>query len=125
MAGPTRGDIIRFTNNPWIIRPALVNEKLDVDRNILVNDFEAVGHAVAQADARNFERLAGPDEPLPKAWTITVIGPGTVPGVAHVSRDCNQYRVQATEGGRIDFAPLDRIEEAILARLSERDHVLR
>jgi len=120
IAGPTRGDIIRFTNNPWIIRPALVNEKLDVDRNILVNDFEAVGHAVAQADARYFERLAGPDEPLPKAGTITVIGPGTGLGVAHVWRDGNQYRVQATEGGHIDFAPLDSIEDAILARLRKR-----
>ena len=120
IAGPTRGDIIRFTNNPWIIRPALVNEKLNVDRNILVNDFEAVGHAIAQADARYFERLAGPDEPLPKAGTITVIGPGTGLGVAHVWRDGNQYRVQATEGGHIDFAPLDSIEDAILARLRKR-----
>ena len=120
IAGPTRGDIIRFTNNPWIIRPALVNEKLNVDRNILVNDFEAVGHAVAQADARYFERLAGPDEPLPKTGTITVIGPGTGLGVAHVWRDGSQYRVQATEGGHIDFAPLDSIEDAILARLRKR-----
>ena len=46
IAGPTRGEIIRFTNNPWIIRPALVGEKLNVDRYVLVNDFEAVGHAV-------------------------------------------------------------------------------
>src|SRR3546814_19555039 len=72
IAGPTRSDIIRCTNNPWIIRPALVNEKLGVDGNILVKDFEAVGHAVAQADTRYFERLAGPDEPLPKAGPITV-----------------------------------------------------
>src|SRR3546814_298722 len=93
IAGPTRGDIIRFTNNPWIIRPALVNEKLGVDGNILVNDFEAVGYAVAQADTRYFERLAGPDEPLPKAGTITVIGPGTGLGVAHVWRGGGQYRV--------------------------------
>lgn len=57
IAGPTRGEIIRFTNNPWIIRPALVGEKLNVDRYVLVNDFEAVGHAVAQADASYFERL--------------------------------------------------------------------
>ena len=52
--------------------------------------------------------------------TITVIGPGTGLGVAHVWRDGNQYRVQATEGGHIDFAPLDSIEDAILARLRKR-----
>ncbi|MFC3785838.1 glucokinase [Sphingopyxis italica] len=120
IAGPTRGEIIRFTNNPWIIRPALVGEKLNVDRYVLVNDFEAVGHAVAQADASYFERLAGPDEPLPATGTITIIGPGTGLGVAHVWRDGHQYRVQATEGGHIDFAPLDSIEDAILARLRKR-----
>ena len=120
IAGPTRGEIIRFTNNPWIIRPALINEKMDVDRYVLVNDFEAVGHAVAQADASYFERLAGPDEPLPATGTITIIGPGTGLGVAHVWRDGHQYRVQATEGGHIDFAPLDSIEDAILARLRKR-----
>jgi len=120
IAGPTRGEIIRFTNNPWIIRPALIGEKLNVDRYVLVNDFEAVGHAVAQADAGYFEHLAGPGEPLPAGGTISVIGPGTGLGVAHVWRDGGQYRVQATEGGHIDFAPLDSIEDAILARLRKR-----
>ena len=120
IAGPTRGEIIRFTNNPWIIRPALIGEKLNVDRYVLVNDFEAVGHAVAQADESYFERLAGPDEPLPATGTITIIGPGTGLGVAHVWRDGNAYRVQATEGGHIDFAPLDSIEDAIHARLRKR-----
>ncbi|PQM27658.1 glucokinase [Sphingopyxis lindanitolerans] len=120
IAGPTRGQIIRFTNNPWIIRPALIAEKLDVDRYALVNDFEAVGHAVAQADELYFERLTGPDEPLPRTGTISVLGPGTGLGVAHVWRDGADYRVQATEGGHIDFAPLDSIEDAILARLRKR-----
>lgn len=120
IAGPTRGEIIRFTNNPWIIRPALIGEKLGVDRHVLVNDFEAVGHAVAQAGENYFERLTGPDEPLPAIGTITIIGPGTGLGVAHIWRDGADYRVQATEGGHIDFAPLDSIEDAILARLRKR-----
>ncbi|WP_168453825.1 glucokinase [Sphingopyxis microcysteis] len=120
VAGPVRGEVIRFTNNPWLIRPALIGEKLDVDRHVLVNDFEAVGHAVAQADEGYFERLCGPDVPLPESGTISVIGPGTGLGVAHVWRGGGDYRVQATEGGHIDFAPLDRIEDAILARLRDR-----
>jgi glucokinase len=121
IAGPTGGDVIRFTNNPWIIRPALIREKLDVDHYCLVNDFEAVGHAVAQADSRYFESLCGPDNALPQQGTITVLGPGTGLGVAHVWRgEGGGYRVQATEGGHMDFAPLDSIEDAILARLRRR-----
>ena len=120
VAGPVQGELIKFTNNPWIIRPALVNAKLGVERHVLINDFAAVGHAVAQADAAHFLHLSGPDKPLPGEGTISVVGPGTGLGVAHVWRDKHGYRVQATEGGHIDFAPLDAIEDAILARLRDR-----
>jgi glucokinase len=125
IAGPVgaRGNlaaVIRFTNNPWIIRPALIPEKLDVTAFTLVNDFAAVAHAVARADDSQFLHLAGPDAPLGREGTISVIGPGTGLGVAHLFRSGAQYRVQATEGGHIDFAPLDTIEDAILARLRRR-----
>lgn len=120
IAGPVGGEVIRFTNNPWIIRPALVPEKLDVDEYTIINDFGAVGHAVARADADHLLPLSGPDVPLPQEGAITVIGPGTGLGVALLLRQGGAYHVQATEGGHIDFAPRDTIEDAILARLRMR-----
>ena len=120
VAGPVGGEVIRFTNNPWIIRPALIPEKLGARRYTVVNDFGAVGHAVARADAAHFVHLAGPDVALPTEGTLSIVGPGTGLGVAHLWRSCSDYRVQATEGGHIDFAPLDSIEDAILARLRQR-----
>ena len=120
IAGPVGGEVIRFTNNPWIIRPALVREKLGVENYCIVNDFEAVAHAVARAPEDQFLHLAGPDQPLTDDGTISVMGPGTGLGVAHLWRSAGEYRVQATEGGHIDFAPLDTIEDAILARLRKR-----
>ena len=120
IAGPVGGAMIRFTNNPWIIRPALIPEKLGATRYTVINDFAAVGHAVARAGPEFFVHLAGPDVPLPAAGTLSVLGPGTGLGVAHVWRGDGQYRVQATEGGHIDFAPIDTIEDAILARLRQR-----
>jgi glucokinase len=120
VAGAITGDVIRFANNPWIIRPALVKEKLRVDAFTLVNDFEAVGHAVAQAPSEHFIHLCGPEKPLGAEGVISIVGPGTGLGVAHVLRVNGGYHVQATEGGHIDFAPLDSIEDAILARLRKR-----
>lgn len=120
IAAPVQGEVIKFTNNPWIIRPALIHEKLGVQHSILVNDFEAVGHAVAQAKGEHFLHLSGPDVPLPSSGTISIIGPGTGLGVAHIWRDDGDYHVVATEGGHVDFAPLDGIEDAILARLRAR-----
>ena len=121
IAGPVGGEMIRFTNNPWVIRPALIPEKLGAERYTVINDFGAVGHAVARASAEFFIHLAGPDKPLPASGTLSVLGPGTGMGVAHVWRDgAGDYRVQATEGGHIDYAPVDSIEDAILARLRQR-----
>lgn len=120
VASPIRGDVIKLTNNPWIIRPALIEEKLGVDAFALVNDFEAVGHAVAQAGEEHFIHLTGPDAPLPAEGTISIIGPGTGLGVAHVWRNATGYHVQPTEGGHIDYAPLDAIEDAILKSLRQK-----
>lgn len=120
IAGPVDADIIKLTNNPWIIRRSLVREKLNVDSFVIINDFGAVGHAVAQARDEHFLHLTGPEQPLPDEGTISVIGPGTGLGVAHVWRGRGSYHVQATEGGHIDFAPLDAIEDALLARLRKR-----
>ncbi len=121
VAGPVNPDLIRFTNNPWILRPPLIAEKLGCARHTIVNDFEAVAHAAARAPADQFIHLAGPDEPFASTGTISVLGPGTGLGVAYFyRRPDGTYRVQATEGGHGDFAPVDQIEDAILARLRKR-----
>jgi glucokinase len=120
IACPIGGDILKLTNNPWIIRPAMICEKLGVETYSLVNDFGAVGYAVAQVGDAHFTHLCGPDAALPETGTISVIGPGTGLGVAHVLRTATDYHVCSTEGGHLDFAPLDGIEDAVLARLRSR-----
>ncbi|WP_333790375.1 glucokinase, partial [Sphingorhabdus sp.] len=120
IAGPVDADVIKLTNNPWIIRRSMVCEKLNVDTFVIVNDFGAVGHAVAQAGPEHFHHLTGPEQAFAPEGTLSIIGPGTGLGVAHVARAGGVYHVQATEGGHIDFAPLDAIEDAVLARLRKR-----
>jgi len=117
VASPVGGDIIKLTNNPWIIRPALIPDRLGADTWTVVNDFEAIGHAVAQMGPEHFLHLCGPDENLPDKGAITVCGPGTGLGVAQVFRHRAGYDVIATEGGHSDFAPLDPIEDALVKRL--------
>lgn len=120
-AAQIRPDLIQFTNNPWIIRPPLIAEKLGVSRQVVINDFEAVAHAAARSPVDQFLHLAGAEVPLPKTGTISVLGPGTGLGVAYFNRlSADHYHVQATEGGHGDFAPLDQIEDDILARLRQR-----
>jgi glucokinase len=120
IASPLHGDELKLTNNPWIIRPALIPEKLNVDRYTLVNDFGAVAHAVARCGDEYLQHLCGPDRSLPRDGVISVLGPGTGLGVAYVMRKNGTYHVRETEGGHIDFAPLDTIEDGILRALRTR-----
>lgn len=120
IAAPVKGDVLQLTNNPWVIRPALIPEKLRVDAHVLVNDFEAVSHAVAQVPNDALRHVTGPDAPLPQQGIITIVGPGTGLGVAQLFREGGGYHVIACEGGHIDFAPLDSIDDAILKELRNK-----
>jgi glucokinase len=51
---------------------------------------------------------------------VTILGPGTGLGVAHVLRHEDRNHVIECEGGHIGYAPLDSIEDAMLARLRRR-----
>ena len=64
--------------------------------------------------------LCGPNEPLGKDGTISIVGPGTGLGVAQLQRHDGRVIVVETEGGHIDFAPLDALEDQILQRLRQR-----
>jgi glucokinase len=120
VACPITGEILKLTNNPWIIRPALIGEKLGVDRFTLVNDFGAVGHAVAHAPSEHLRHICGPDRAFGDNEVIGIVGPGTGLGVAHILRREGRNHVIESEGGHVDFAPLDTLEDAILARLRKR-----
>ncbi|MDT0574989.1 glucokinase [Croceicoccus sp. F390] len=122
VAAPLRGGEMRFTNSHWVIRPDRIARELQLDDHILINDFAAVGHAVAKAGDEHFVHISGPDEPLARTGVTTITGPGTGLGVAqlwHADGDAADYRVQATEGGHVGFAPEDRMDEAILAHVRE------
>lgn len=119
-AGPVQGEVLKLTNNPWIIRPALIPQKLGVDRYKIVNDFGAVAHAVAQLPDSEFRHLCGPERALPEEGVVSIVGPGTGLGVAQLLRLEKGYHVIETEGGHIDFAPLDGLEDKILAHLRKR-----
>lgn len=120
VAGSVQGEVLKFTNNPWVIRPASIPSGLGAERFTIVNDFGAVAHAVAQLGEEHFIHLCGPERPLPEDGVISIVGPGTGLGVAQLLRRADRYHVIETEGGHIDFAPLDTLEDRILAQLRLR-----
>ncbi|MCJ8191602.1 glucokinase [Sphingomicrobium aestuariivivum] len=120
-AGPVDGEVLKLTNNPWVIRPALAQEKLGVDNFTIVNDFAAIGHAVGELGDEDFLHVTGPEGPFPRHGVTSIVGPGTGLGVAQVLKTPDGHNhVIATEGGHIDWAPLDSLEDRILQRLRKR-----
>lgn len=103
-----------------MVRPALIGEWLHLGRFTLVNDFGAVGHAVTQLDADQFEHICGPEDIFTGNGVTTLVGPGTGLGAAHILRHETGYHVTESEGGHVDFAPLDHIEDRLLSHLRER-----
>lgn len=120
IAAPVEGDVVKLTNSAWVIRPSQIGERLGLDRCIVMNDFVAIGHAVAQLPHDSLAHLCGPDTPLPDEGVVSIIGPGTGLGVACLLRRDGRSFVTATEGGHMDFAPLDEFEDFMLALLRGR-----
>jgi glucokinase len=120
IAGPVEGNLIRFTNNPWVIRPTTLAAELGIEQVKLLNDFAAMAAAVGVLHADELTYIGGPEGALPAEGVTSVIGPGTGLGVAQLLRRNGRLIVLPTEGGHLDFAPLDAVEEHLLRRLRER-----
>jgi glucokinase len=120
VACPTDTQVLRLTNVDWFINQTTLSTELGVERCTILNDFAAVAHAVQHAPHDEMIQVCGPDSPLPRTGTISVVGPGTGLGVAQVFRTANSAHVIATEGGHIGFAPSDEFEDELLVRLRAR-----
>jgi glucokinase len=120
VACPVNTGVLRLTNNPWVIHPDRLGEELGLEDCVLLNDFGAVGHAVAQLGAEDLPHAAGPQGPLPETGAVSIVGAGTGLGVALLLRRTGRYEVVETEGGHVAFAPVDEVEDRMLRRLRAR-----
>jgi glucokinase len=120
VACPVDGAVLKLTNNPWVIDPRRIGGELGLESCLLLNDFGAVGHAVAQLDEQYLPQVAGPRAPMARDGAVSIVGAGTGLGVALLLRHGDRYEVLETEGGHVAFAPLDEVEDRLVRRLRAR-----
>lgn len=115
-AGQVVGDDVIHDNLAWPINLLRLRETLGFGELVMLNDFEALGHALA--DVRNLDArlLCGPD--VHAEGPTLVVGPGTGLGAAVRLPDHAGGRVMATEAGQMDFAPQTLREREVLERLA-------
>lgn len=118
IAGVLDGDVLLNTNLPWPVALQATTREAGLATLRLVNDFEAVAHAVAHVEPATLEPLNG-EHPRTPRWPAVVLGPGTGLGVALRLPD-NAHPVLASEAGHAALAPATSLELEILGRLMQR-----
>lgn len=122
VAGPviTAGgsEMARVTNLGWRLDNRRLAAELALPAVRLINDFQAVGHAIELLGENDLVVLQPGRHRLP--GPRTVLGAGTGLGTALLAWDGARYRVLPTEGGHVDFAPNGALQLDLLAWLARR-----
>lgn len=116
-----------LTNLPWIIKKQLLIDTFGIKNVYFMNDFQASALGTAQLLERDRIILHPGNtdsDNLKKNTTRVTVGAGTGLGVAWTQDDRQGDKVSTcaydTEGGHIDFAPVDDIQIRLLQFLQKR-----
>ncbi|MFQ5399363.1 MAG: glucokinase [Anaerolineae bacterium] len=122
VAGPVVDNRAETTNLPWIIDAGRIAGQFGIAQVRLLNDLEAIAHAVPHLSAADLFTL---NTGTAKAGcAIAVIAPGTGLGEAFLTWDGRRYRPHPSEGGHASFAPTTELQRELLTYLQSRmDHV--
>lgn len=137
-AGPVSNNRINFTNREgWIIDGRSIREEFGIPAVQLVNDFIAAGYGLLGLDESEVVTLQEGETKLPfdsgadsspaghgESATLSpkaLVGAGTGLGECFLSPDSDGvYHAWPSEGGHVEFAPRDGLEEELLHYLSSR-----
>jgi glucokinase len=123
IAGPvqnqgTENQQAHVTNLPWVIDKLALQNKFDLPELRLINDFEAIGYGIEGLPESDLHTLIA-GEIVPEA-PRAVIGAGTGLGEAFLVHHNDHYEVLPSEGGHVDFAPMDEQQIQLLRFLIRR-----
>lgn len=121
VAGPVSRGAISMTNLGWRFSEQDLSAALGIGRVRLINDFEAIAHAVAVLSANDVREVGAVRAPPGEArQTVAIVGPGTGLGVGGFVKEGGRVTPLVTEGGHSDFAPNDDVEIELLKFLRRR-----
>lgn len=120
LPGVIHGRHARLTNLPWRLDSRQMCADFSISRVAFINDFQAAAYGVEKLSPEDTIRLTLAERQADRPVVITGAGTGLgmayqVPGAAPM----------VTEGGHVDFAPIDREQLRLLDHLRKLypDHV--
>jgi glucokinase len=118
VAAPIENGRGLLVNSQWVIDAAELQATFGFKPIHLINDFEAIAHALPSLGERDVKVIAR-GKPLP-GEAMAVIGPGTGLGMAGVVGRGDRVTVVPTEGGHATLPCVTSREDAVIAHLRDR-----
>ena len=118
VAGPVAGDTVAVTNVPWFVDGRAVAAVLGLARVSLLNDLEALAHAVPVLTGSETHALQAGQAHA--GGNIGLIAAGTGLGEALLHNIDGRFVPSASEGGHADFAARTEREIAVTRDLTKR-----
>lgn len=118
VAGPVNQRCAKLTNIDWQLDADKLCQDLPFSRVEIINDFHSLGYSVPLLTPTCVTPLQV-GKPNPQALRV-VLGAGTGLGIALVQKTQNTIRVFPSEGGHIDFAPINPRQERLLKFLQNK-----
>lgn len=115
VAGPIHGQSAKITNLGWTINAGAVGAEFGIANVRLINDFTAVGCGI---EALHEDDVTALQEGVPELHgTRAVLGAGTGLGEGILVWQGDHYQALPSEGGHVDFAPADEVQDGLLRYL--------
>ena len=111
LPGPVTGEQAQLTNLPWLVTSQEIIQQCDIAKVKLINDFQAAALGI---DAISTEQLVCLQEGnFNPQGNRLVVGAGTGLGVAPVVNTPQGFVPQPCEGGHMDFAPVNELQQRL------------
>lgn len=121
VAGRVEQDRVQLTNSGWSFSARSLSESQRFQSLRIVNDFEAVGHAVGALRSSDLKPIGAHRLQLPlRQGVCAILGVGTGLGVGGVIANQGVVSVLATEGGHSSFAPTGELSIEVLRWLRKK-----
>ncbi|HEX6467432.1 MAG TPA: glucokinase [Terriglobales bacterium] len=118
IAGPVHNRTVSTPNLPWKIDATALERELGIARVFLLNDLEASAYGLAELEAKDYAVLSpGSGGPV---GNRVVIAAGTGLGEAGLYWDGKSHHPFASEGGHVDFAPVNDLQIELLQFLRKK-----
>ncbi|MDP1898158.1 MAG: glucokinase [Sulfurimicrobium sp.] len=112
VAGPIQGQNAKITNLGWTINAGAVGAEFGIANVSLINDFAAVGYGIEVLHGDDVVSLQAGEPEL--HGLRAVLGAGTGLGEGILVWQGAHYQALPSEGGHVDFAPADKIQDGLL-----------